>query len=312
MKKTLKTGCKIFSFILAFCIVFLALQEFLTPKCIDDSTTMYDGLCRLESNSVDVLFLGSSQMFSMVDAQKLTEKYGISSYDFGASQQLFMITPYYLSKALEKQNPKLVMVEIGNLFVEKEDIKEGSISVSYAPMPLDSEKVNSLNEVFGGDKKKVIKYCVPFIAYHSRWKGIWTSDITYYFKKDYSSRGFRATDHIEEVSMAYNQAYDGDIREIPKESVNAILDIAKICEENNIELVFFKAPVSDWTRNDSAVVKRFLNENNLNYLEMNDYLDEIGIDGSVDFYDAKHLNVTGAEKATDFIAEYLFTSFNNI
>ena len=307
MKKFFKTSCKIISPLLAFCIIFIGLQYAFLPKHVGDSTTMWAGLGELGNNSIDVLFLGPSQMFCTVDAQRLTEEFNINSYDFGASTQCLESTNYYLREALKTQNPKVVMVELSAVFLNKSDMTDISYSMSYAPMPFSREKWNSLLEVSDGNKKTAIEYSIPLLVYHSRWNVVSLDDITYYFKKhDYSARGFLARKHIQKLSVAYNQAYDGDIQEIPKDSVNAILSIAEICRENNIELVFFKAPVSDWTRNDSAVVKRFLNENNLNYLEMNDYLDEIGID------DDKHLNVTGAEKSTDFIAEYLLKSFNNI
>ena len=48
-----------------------------------------------------------------------------------------------------------------------------------------------------------------------------------------------------------------------------------------------------------------MDKNNLIFLEMNDYLAEIGIDGKTDFYDENHLCTEGAEKSTDFIAQYL-------
>ena len=55
-----------------------------------------------------------------------------------------------------------------------------------------------------------------------------------------------------------------------------------------------------------------MKKNGLTYFEMNDYLDEIGIDGSTDFYDDGHLNTTGANKTTDFMEEYLMEHYSNI
>ena len=50
--------------------------------------------------------------------------------------------------------------------------------------------------------------------------------------------------------------------------------------------------------------------NHLTYLEMNEYLDQIGIDPEKDFANANHLNISGANKATDFLANYLRQNFD--
>ena len=84
-----------------------------------------------------------------------------------------------------------------------------------------------------------------------------------------------------------------------------------MCKENDIQVIFFKAPVSDWTRADSSAVKQFMDEYDLEYLELNDYLDVIGIDEQTDFANERHLNGSGAEKTTDFLGKYLLDRMGN-
>ncbi len=111
-KKYIRGPLKVLSFAVCFAAIFLLLQPFFVPKFQRDSTSIVNGFYKLEEDSLDVLFLGASQMFCGVNAQKLTEEYGISSYDFGASAQSLNITDYYLREALKTQKPKLVMVEV--------------------------------------------------------------------------------------------------------------------------------------------------------------------------------------------------------
>ena len=41
------------------------------------------------------------------------------------------------------------------------------------------------------------------------------------------------------------------------------------------------------------------------YLDMNLYVDDIGIDYSTDLYNGKHTNVAGSQKVTSYLAKYM-------
>lgn len=291
--KFVRGVCKIVSFIIVFCIIFAVLQNVIPPKYYGERINSF---YNLENNSIDVLFLGGSQMFCTVDAQKLTDEYEISSYDFGASAQRLAITYYYLQEALKYQHPKVVMVEMGAFFFESE-FDEQTLAWNYVPTPLTIEKYYSLKNILGGDRLKAIKYCLPLLVYHSNWGSLW-----FYEEHSERIRGFLGYDTTKEVTMVQD---DGEVYEPTQDTVDALTDIVQLCGENNIEIVFFKSPVTDWTGTQLKVVKEFMAENHFEYLDCNDYFDEIGINLKTDFFDEHHLNVTGADKTTDLIADYL-------
>lgn len=84
---------------------------------------------------------------------------------------------------------------------------------------------------------------------------------------------------------------------------NRYKEMARICAENDIKLISFKFLISYWTKNDSKCVKKFMSANGLEYIDLNDHLDEIGIDNTTDFFNNNHSNLSGANKTTRFIAE---------
>jgi hypothetical protein len=243
-----------------------------------------------------------------VDAQKITEEYNFAAYDFGASNQNLPITYYYLQEALKTQTPKVVMVDIGRIFEDgyADTDEEKSLAWSYSATKLSVEKMNSLDYVLKGDKWKVLSYLFPLLQFHDRWKSFGLNDIMYYFTThDFSSRGYLSRDNVESQDIMYLSDDDGDERLISEESSYAIMDIVALCNENNISLIFFKTPTSNWSRTDSCTVKAFMDDNNLEFIDMNEYLNEIGIDAEEDFYNRTHLNCYGAEKSTDFLGMYL-------
>ena len=314
MKKSrfLKWTLKIISALLSFSLIFFVLQVFLTPHYLKDATTIVKGFYFLEENSLDALFLGTSQMFCTVDAGKLTEEYGISSYDFGGSEQSMSMSSYYFDEAIKTQTPKLVAVEVNKIFNLNSEINDEQLSWNYSPTSVSVDKFQSLNKVLDGDTVLAFEHTfVPLLVYHSRWTSVndknfdGEHDIDYVFHPEkyinFPSRGFVAREHYRTFDLTYAES-DTTLKSIPEENAEAILHIAEQCAKRNMILLFFKSPLTYWTRGDSLSVKQFMEEHHLDFVDLNDKLDEIGIDGQLDFNDKWHLCYSGAEKTTDYLS----------
>lgn len=290
--------------------IFFCLQAVFLPKFPRESTAIIKGFSHLEKNSVDVLFMGASQMFSTIDAKRLTEEYGINSYDYGASRQMISTTEYYLDEALKTQHPKLVMIESCEILHElSDDIRDEVIAYSYPSMPLSGEKFNYLLRDSGQDMIKTFEICyLPLLAYHNKWKSLQVKDVseTVFFDHyaDYSLRGFNPREGCNPQKMAF---YDEQSVEsvMPDDNARVILSISNKCKAEGIRLIFFKTPSANWTKADSECTKRFMSEHDIEFFDLHDHLDEIDIDQDTDFVDIYHLNQGAAEKCTDFLRDYL-------
>lgn len=288
------------------------LQAILIPKFMTDGTAITTAYRYLEDDSLDMLAIGSSQMFCTVDAGMLTRDYGISSFDYGASMQEFASTKYYFDTAMKTQSPKLVMFEVCNLFVENTPIGKPSLAWNYSAPPASLAKFESLYEVTGRDVMLSLEYTVaPIIDFHDRWKAITKNDITYalnprgFCSETLERRGFLPREHVEEgLELAYKGDV-GEMKEIPARNVDTVKYIADACRDQGIEIIFFKSPACDWTRGDSSAAKALFAGMGLTYLDMNDHIESIGIDPATDFYNNRHLNTAGAQKSTRWLASYL-------
>ena len=299
---------KILIAVVSFLLIFFFIQPLFVPKYYGDSTDRVNGYSYLEQNSIDVLFLGASQMFCTIDAGKLTDEYGISSYDFGSNSQNMPITEYYCREALKTQSPKIVMLEISMVFSSNDEVGNDALSWNYSPMPITFSKLLSAYQVCNHDLIKAVDYSyTPLFLYHDRWSSIDKTDIDYYCNPegfiDSKSRGFLARDHVEPHEIEYFNDNEVTLVAIPQESETAILDIAEICNSRQIKLILFKSPVSNWTKGKSQSVMAFAEENNIEFIDLNDKIEEIGIDENKDFYNDTHLNEWGAAKTTDYLAK---------
>ena len=289
-------------------VVFCCLQELFLPKYPRESTAIVKGFGQLDKDSVDVLFMGASQMFSSIDAKRLTEEFGISSYDYGASRQMISTTEYYLDEALKTQHPKLVMIESCEILHElSDDIRDEVIAYSYPPMPLSNEKFNYLLRDSDHDMLKTLEICyLPLLAYHNKWKSFEIKDLseTVFFDDyaDYSLRGFNPREGCNPQKMAFYEESSVESK-MPEQNAKVILSIAEKCKSKGIKLVFFKSPSANWTKSDSACTKAFMSEHNIEFLDLHDHLKEIDINQETDFIDLYHLNQGGAEKCTKFVGK---------
>jgi hypothetical protein len=100
---------------------------------------------------------------------------------------------------------------------------------------------------------------------------------------------------------------------LPETSMDYLQRIVDLCRENDIELILIKAPTLDpyWYEEWDAQVRDFAEANNVPYINYIYLRDNIGLDMTVDTYDAGlHLNLTGAEKFADYIGRYLVTNYD--
>lgn len=306
IKKIVVFALKLISFLIVFAVLFGVFQRILIPKYVEGSTISTantDTFYSLEKNSIDVLFLGPSQMYCSVNAKLLNEKYGIEAFDFGASSQSMVTTYYYLQEALKTQSPKLVMIEVCTIFWEK-STNEQNLAWNYTANKLSAEKVNSLMDVSDGDAKLAARYAFPLFQFHSRWGQLNQNDFHYDY--DRSLRGYAPIIGCSEVDIKFLDSSENKKKYIiPNSNKEAVRSIANICSEKNIQLVFFKSPVSNWTKNESDGVKLFMSENGFEFIDLNEKIDAIRIESHSDYFNETHLNIEGANKTTDYLANII-------
>ena len=121
-------GIKIGLFALIGFLIFLPVQEILTPDWTHrqsmgcDATAVINGFNALEDNTVDVLFVGSSSIHDGISPMKLYEETNISSYNMSVSGQTMGTNYYMLKYAFETQKPKVVFLNALNLYGEEYNV----------------------------------------------------------------------------------------------------------------------------------------------------------------------------------------------
>lgn len=240
-----------------------------------------NGILGEKENSIDVLFIGDSLVYSAVAPMEIWKNSGITSYDLSTSAQSVYKSYEMLNTSLKTQKPKIVFLE-GNCFFKEYDIKK--------------KMEDTFQKIF------------PLLEYHNRWKKLSISDLKL-SRTDYN-KGYRfTTKQLSASNPSKNyMKISNNKREIPDINIKYIDKIIEKCKKENIELVLLSTPsMKYYNYSKYLAVKDIAQKNNIEYIDLN-IENKIDIDWSKNTQDeGNHLNYFGAKKVTSFITDYLKT-----
>ncbi|MCD7887962.1 MAG: hypothetical protein LUG44_10215 [Clostridiales bacterium] len=315
-KSILKTVCKAAAFLLIFALLFYQVEELLRTKWVYDNQERYvqSGLYETETDSIDVLVLGSSQVTFGVSPVVLYDQAGISSYTLGGANASVMSNYYWLIEAEKTQNPSVVVLEV-SCMLEK-------LSASHERMRLDGMKLSAnklrfIQALQDSTDESFLSFAVPLIKYHTRWSMLTSVDFNPDIYSSLCYRGFNVTDKCKKGLKYKTMVIDNDdpeenVRELYDYQVEYFEKIVAYCQENNIELVLFKTPKASWTLSDSSQIQALADTYGLTYLDFNyeELMEAMDYDITTDMKDKDHLNTNGADKLSSYLADYLTEHFD--
>ena len=311
---------KLFSsiiFLIIFCMIFSSLQELLKPKWGEGTggareTLNANGFYDEPEDTIDVMFFGSSLCFFAVSPMKMWQDYGFTGYVRGSATQSILLTYYTLKESLKYQSPSVVVVEVGQAPFEYTPVQDEWIyrrGLDYLRMS--DVKVEAILDLDLSDSQQsYMDYFFPLLRYHSRWKELGFYDFDYYnwdphneFKGQYTGVSIFPVQRPEDY-----MAPTDEIDDLPESNAIYLEKIAVLCSEENIDLVLIKTPSDDWVYSNYNRIQQFAQEHNIPFIDYNlpENIDAIKLNHAADFhYNENHLRVTGADKLSVHLGQYL-------
>lgn len=262
-----------------------------------------------KSNSIDVIFFGSSHMFVNINPNVLWREYGIASFDLGGSVQPLWNTYYYLKEAFKTQNPSLVVVDcFGAVGCTDEYIDHSRIIKNNFGLKLSSDKIESIK--VSSSREMWADYMLEYPTFHSRYTDITKSDFQSGKAVDYIDYNcwkgmfpfYNRTEQIRpNVEIMSGKA---DLTDKNEKYLRKIIELA---HKHNVPIVLIVAP---YVLNNEEMkiynrISEIANEYDIDYINFNYYYDKIGLNFSTDYGDKGHMNYLGNEKFSKYLGEYL-------
>ena len=274
-----------------------------------------DKFAKMEENSVDVVFIGSSHQFCSISPEILCDEYGIESFMLATSAQTVPMSYYAAMEAIELQDPKLIVFEVCYLSNDFRTVTDEMSHCFFDGMPECEAKYKGIEDLI--EEENRINYYALLGTYHSRWK-----ELT---EKDYSMTQFTERGGVHFEEQVYNSPIqvisESDTEPIPEEMEKYLDMLVELCKENDVEFVMYAAPFN--TMYDSEYETEVLNmrqrmfnyvgeyakERGIRYYNLFYELSSLGLNGETDWKDRQHLNCYGQEKFTRYMVESGYLDF---
>lgn len=122
-----------------------------------------------ETQPIDVFFLGTSHVMDAVYPMELWRDYGVASYNFGNPSETPEATYWTLRLAMEKQKPKLVVMDVCYIDRDQQSLSNYALShVFFDEIPLSWLKLKAIWELFPEGERAA--YVWPLYYSHGRWE----------------------------------------------------------------------------------------------------------------------------------------------
>ncbi|MBU5461150.1 hypothetical protein, partial [Lachnoclostridium sp. MSJ-17] len=168
MKKNALRLIKIICLALAFALTVGVLQQLVLVRA-DHNKQRINGFYEEEKDSLDVVFLGASEVYSDFSPCHAYNYAGVTSYLFATQANSILSYKSALKNILERQKNALVVIELnGAVNDEAETVKDANLHNYADNVPLDMNKVEWVMQ--DGIENKS-EYVLPIIKYHSLWSG---------------------------------------------------------------------------------------------------------------------------------------------
>lgn len=316
-KKSVKPLIRIVAFALVFVFVFVFLTYTSKPGDLRNSSRIY-GLYAEKENTLDVVNIGGSATFVYYAPLQAWEDYGIVSYDYAAAGVQAELYKHMIEEVLKTQSPKLIVLDARAFQyrdAENDDSQppsEFTYRTTLDGMRLSLNKIRFINNnvgVYIEDDDK-LSYYLDLIKYHGH--GYPNVDKMKIMLGKYKDKynGFFIEAKNEELKK---EEFETDETRPVSEDTNAVLvDLLEYMQGIDCEFLFTVSPYLEKEEHKQTFnyVESVVEQYGYKFLDANDYVDEMGIDYSTDFYDTKHVNIYGAEKYTEFLSKYMLENYD--
>ncbi len=325
MKRRIFRLIRVVSLILAVLLTVGLLQEYVFCHA-DHNRQRIKGFYEEDKNSLDIVYLGASEVYSDIAPGHAYEKNGVTSYLFATQANSILNYKSQLKNILSKQDPKLIVIELnGAVYGDEEEVTKEPNLRNYADnVPLDLTKAEWIMENGG---KNTAEYLFPFIKYH----GVW-SDTKHKREQVYKKtiiqdqqRGFNYLKGVLNETNIFRNTQRSMNESLPKSAgvtepltqieEKGLRELLQFCKDEKLDNVVFarfphivvRRTFSRFAR--SNTVGEIVKEYGFDYLNFERDIAMTKLDENKDFYNLDHLNVYGQQKFTDFLTDYLIKHY---
>lgn len=297
---------KLILFITIFFLIYQKVNYVLRDKIESEYVINY---LEEKRNSIDVVFLGSSNILSGIQPMILWEEYGIPSYNLATSSSTIPMMYYFAKLSNETQKPKVIVADMNSLLCETKIFHNEWFHIAFDSFDGSWAKTEAVFDLIEEDDR--LEMLFPIYIYHERWGVLEEADFKPIENMSFTkgAKILNGVCPLEEREFSYERE---------RESLNEVVlsyteKMIQYCQRNNIELVFMAMPLNNKADDDFLKMINELQmiseENNICFLNGYAEKEVWGLNYKEDYVDDAHVNYKGAKKITEYVGKCLAENF---
>jgi hypothetical protein len=263
-------------------------------------------------------------MFCGINPNVLWFDEGIASFNYVSVGQPLWISYHYIIEALKTQSPTVIVLDMYFAYRHYENGYGGNQQGFLSTFPISANKLYMIGA--GIEPKERISSIIDLLFFHTRWRDIDKESLpyaeqAYVEKSDLRFNGYWIGNFtVADISFDNNSStYPSTVEldEIHEKNLFYLMKIIELAKDRDIELLLIKTPNAVAFEHEEEqraynTVMTIAAENHISFIDFNkdEHRLSMGFDFTTDMWDDNHLNVSGAEKLSKYIAEHLKTNYD--
>lgn len=308
MKNSIKKVASTVIFLSILIMIFVYISNVFRPSEGYDRTHI---IGFENQKDLDVVYIGGSACFVFWQPLRAWNDCGFTSYNY-ATNGLEATSIKYLVKNAEKEmSPELYVIGVRPFQLWSDVGSAGALRyVTDSWSVFSYNRLSLINSFFDNHKREddKISYIFDIANYHSNQEAL-GSQANWNYKsvhEECPDLGWEWIDLYQylEPPRGYETEDRADLDENNKAT---LVNLCEYCKKNQLNVLFVVCPYYIEKEDQKAYnsINDIVASYGFDFLNANEYYEEIGIDFSKDFYNKRHVNCFGAEKYTVFLEQYI-------
>ncbi|MEG2800738.1 MAG: hypothetical protein RR890_02360 [Longicatena sp.] len=316
MKRKIKRSLELFLLILALGISYFSCTFVLNRAPRGTDRIRVKNFYLEEKNSLDIVMIGSSYLFTAYSAPLAWHKSGLTSYALATNSAPMGIAKSMIIEARKRQDPKLFLIDFtGILYNDTEEINERGLRFWIDSMPYSKNKVKTIKELV--PKKEQNTYLYPILKYHNNWKD-WEHCLSSAFfeietmikKENLAISGYEAMSTKAKRKDIVNVKDMEETQPLYNSSGKHLKELLAYLKDNKIDNVAFIIPPRFYSKsmiNERKILNtasKLIKQDGYKIYDLDQSLEAMQLDKNHDYYNA-HANIYGQRKVTNYLIDTL-------
>ena len=272
-----------------------------------------------EEKPLDMIYVGGSAAFVYWQPLKAWNDCGFTSYNLAVNTIQAESIEYLLRYALKYQDPKCVVIDARAFqYYAPEGSSAGLRNVSDSLDFFSPERWEMVYKYLKHhdieEEEDQISFYLDIFKYHTKYSALGTKANWDGINNNTGNAIWKGFEWIYKYEYRdVPESFETNIRaELSEGNLEILYSLLELCQEKGLNVLFVVCPyrITEEDQEKYNTIEDIVTSYGFDFLNANEYYDEMDIKFSIDFYNGAHVNCYGAEKYTSFLEKYITEHFN--